>query len=160
MKSNLFLCAGSSTNTDTHTYMDRLADTHTYKIFRIYLVYAPALFFAAIYKFSSIKPVPKKSEQIKTEVKIKIKIKIKHIPQGYAVRHLASWATFNNLHTDNVCTSAWLSMCVCVCVSYYSAGKLPMYVMQFCCSLTAPDPTESDLRLGSVLRLCCPCFPR
>lgn len=55
-------------------------------------------------------------KQIKTRVKWKIKIKIKHIPQGYAVRHLASWAAFNNLHTDNVCTSAWLCVGVCVCV--------------------------------------------
>jgi len=34
-----------------------------------------------------------------------------------------------------------LSMSVCVCVFFvlYSTGKLPMYVMQFCCSLTALD---------------------
>lgn len=57
-----------------------LAGTHTYKIFRIYLVYAPALFFAAIYKFSSMKPVPAKKrahneKQIKTRVKWEIKVK-------------------------------------------------------------------------------------
>jgi len=30
-------------------------------------------------------------------------------------------------------------VCVCVFFVLYSTGKLPMYVMQFCCSLTAPD---------------------
>lgn len=44
--------------------------------------------------------------------KSKVKIKIKHIPQGYAVRHLASWAAFNNLHTQTM--SAHLPGCVCV----------------------------------------------
>lgn len=43
--------------------------------------------------------------------KSKVKIKIKHIPQGYAVRHLASWAAFNNLHTQTM--SAHLPGCVC-----------------------------------------------
>lgn len=49
--------------------------------------------------------------------KSKVKIKIKHIPQGYAVRHLASWAAFNNLHTQTM--SAHLPGCVCVFVCVF-----------------------------------------
>lgn len=62
--------------------------------------------------------------------KSKVKIKIKHIPQGYAVRHLASWAAFNNLHTQTM--SAHLPGCVCVCVL--------VWVCVFCIILLANCP--------------------
>lgn len=76
-----------------------------YKIFRIYIVYALALFLAAIYKFSSMKPVPKKRKQ---REKITQQARLRSQPLG----QLGSVQQPSHTHTHY--THVWKSVCACV----------------------------------------------